>query len=211
MEYLFSYLLFMFLTGSTNAMYYKENKVAHTTLVTTIFMLLIVYWIYVLTQFNGTELNAYVFAILIILPHYFNGYKLDIYRDKLGDKVHLNEYLLNGSFVLINFFFAKVDGLMYICAMHLGGVVFNLYINKVHSGQFLEEVDYTDDPTGKTVGVYIFGSHFRIPRISNSYTQLYLGLFLTSVWIVNQYTYKYKVVIDLFNKSIVILNTTYNY
>jgi hypothetical protein len=186
----------MFLTGTTNAMYYNKNENAYKTLIITVFTVLGFYTLYH-TINNLPMINSLLLTGWLFLTHYFNLNKDKIFKNDKSDKIHLNEYLVNGSFVIGMSLFGMVDMLTYIFAMHLGGVVFNLFVNKVHSGTYLEKIDYTDDPTGKTVGVYIGRIHLKIPRISNSYFQLYLGLFMTTIWIVNQFTFGYKVIFDI--------------
>ncbi len=191
MLHLLFYFAFMFATGTSNAMYYADRPKASMGFIFLVSAMLLVYFAIVVQDLP--LLNKWLMLLGYCITSFFNFRKIVIFDNDDSDNVHSNEYLVNGSFVLGMFFFAKVDGLTYIFGMHLAGVIFNLMVNRVSSGQFLEVVDFTDDPTGRTVGVKIFGDWYKIPRISNSYVQLALGLCLTSLWVYNYYNWGYKI------------------
>ena len=60
--------------------------------------------------------------------------------------------------------------------------VFKAPINLFIGRKVIERIDGTDDPTGKTVNFYLLGKEYKVPRVSNGYTKLYLGIIGLLVW-----------------------------
>lgn len=76
------------------------------------------------------------------------------------------------------------DILMMVLSTYLTEVSFKLGINLEIGRKAIEKIDGTNDPTGKTVDFWLWGKQYHVPRISNGYTQLYLGIAGTLLWLV---------------------------
>ena len=104
------------------------------------------------------------------------------YKDK-SKQVHTLEYLGNYIFNFGAFFFGG-DLLGLIFAIYVGDFLFNLPIQKYFTGNYLNEVAITDDPTGKTTNFYLFGREFKVPNLFTSgYTKMYAAIIFTIAYI----------------------------
>lgn len=131
-------------------------------------------------MFNG-NLLALIVPALAAINYAFLAYAF--YKDK-SKQVHTLEYLGNYIF---NFgaFFLGGDLLGLIFAIYVGDFVFNLPIQKHFTGNYLNKVAITDDPTGKTTNFFLFGREFKVPNLfSNGYHKMYAAIILTIVYFV---------------------------
>ena len=122
---------------------------------------------------------AFIIPALLAINYAFLAYAF--YKDK-SKQVHTLEYLGNYIF---NFgaFFLGGDLLGLIFAIYVGDFVFNLPIQKHFTGNYLNKVAITNDPTGKTTNFYLFGKEYKMRNlISNGYYKMYFAIILTIVY-----------------------------
>lgn len=146
-------------------------------------------------MFNG-NLLALIVPALAAINYAFLAYAF--YKDK-SKQVHTLEYLGNYIF---NFgaFFLGGDLLGLIFAIYVGDFVFNLPIQKHFTGNYLNKVAITDDPTGKTTNFFLFGREFKVPNLfSNGYHKMYAAIILTIVYFVLVYFDFHLTITDFYN------------
>jgi hypothetical protein len=91
------------------------------------------------------------------------------------------------------------DLLGLIFAIYVGDLVFNMPIQKYFTGNYINKVSITNDPTGKTTNFYLFGKEYKVPNLlSNGYHKLYFAIFCTISYFILWY----------FNKSLTISDIT---
>jgi hypothetical protein len=91
------------------------------------------------------------------------------------------------------------DLLGLIFAIYVGDLVFNMPIQKYFTGNYINKVSITNDPTGKTTNFYLFGKERKVPNLlSNGYHKLYFAIFCTISYFILWY----------FNKSLTISDIT---
>jgi hypothetical protein len=93
--------------------------------------------------------------------------------------IHTLEYLGNYWF---NFgaFLLGGDLLGLIFAIYVGDLVFNMPIQKHFTGNYINKVSITDDPTGKTTNFYLWGKEYKVRNLlTNGYHKLYFAIFCT--------------------------------
>jgi hypothetical protein len=93
--------------------------------------------------------------------------------------IHTLEYLGNYWF---NFgaFFLGGDLIGLIFAIYVGDLVFNMPIQKHFTGNYINKVSITDDPTGKTTNFYLWGKEYKVRNLlTNGYHKLYFAIFCT--------------------------------
>lgn len=146
-------------------------------------------------MFNSNPL-AFIVPALAAINYAFLAYAF--YKDK-SKQVHTLEYLGNYIF---NFgaFFLGGDLLGLIFAIYVGDFVFNLPIQKHFTGNYLNKVAITNDPTGKTTNFYLFGKEYKVPNLfSNGYHKMYAAIILTIVYFVLIYLDFHLTITDFYN------------
>jgi hypothetical protein len=144
-------------------------------------------------------INSNPYSLLLIsgLPViYYFLYKA--FKDGKEKQIHTLEYLGNYWFNFTAFFMGG-DLLGLIFAIYVGDLVFNMPIQKYFTGNYLNKVSITNDPTGKTTNFYLFGKEHKVPNLlSNGYHKLYFAIFCTISYFILWY----------FNKSLTISDIT---
>lgn len=131
-----------------------------------------------------------------IIIYYF---LYDAFKTNKTKRIHTLEYLGNYWF---NFgaFFLGGDLLGLIFAIYVGDLLFNMPIQKHFTGNYINKVSITDDPTGKTTNFYLFGKEYKVRNLlSNGYHKLYFAIFCTIAYCLLWY-FNYSLTIsDLIN------------
>jgi hypothetical protein len=155
-----------------------------------------------IVYFFWALINGNIYSLLLIsgLPiiYYF------LYRAFKTDKpkqVHTLEYLGNYWFNFTAFFMGG-DLLGLLLAIYVGDLVFNMPIQKHFTGNYINKVSITNDPTGKTTNFYLFGKEYKVRNLlSNGYHKLYFAIFCTIsyclLWYFN-YTLTISKIINFF-------------
>jgi len=150
MLYLLS-ILFRALSGVQNGFYYGKNMLGVSmTTMTLIFIsfLTILVW-------DTPALATYTLAFSMG----FCAWLYFVFLSKQGDKIHLVETLLTGSYTLA---IAFLDIPTAILSVYPGLVLHKMGVN--YLGGWPVFYEGTDDPKGKYYSIYIFGKQIKIPR-----------------------------------------------
>lgn len=164
-------LLFKVIEGAKNGAYYDNNRLERN-----IYMiwLLLITIAYAISFINPLWLIPFA---LILVWQYF------IFEKDWGKQIHLSENVLS-TYMRVIMVLSNASIPMMVLTTTLQMVCFKFPINAYIGRNLLEKVDSTNDVTGKTYNVWIGKYEFHIPRISNGYTQLYLGIIGFLVWLV---------------------------
>lgn len=142
--------------------------------------------------------NTYAFivptGIVVIYYLLYKAFKLD-----QTNKIHTLEYAGNYWF---NFgaFLLGGDLLGLIFAIYVGDFVFNLPIQKHFTGNYLNKVSITNDPTGKTTNFYLFGKERKFPNLFTSgYSKMYAAIIFTIAYIFVLYKGWHLTIKDILN------------
>lgn len=172
-DFIFLQIVF-FLAGAKNGSYYARKTEHNMWWILSIFIVTGFYVLY----------NDKIWLILPILGALL--WQVMVFEKNIGKQIHLSDRVLSftirGSMVLCG-----ANLIMMVLSSFLTMVAFKMPINLYIGRKPIEAVDGTDDPTGKTVDIWIFGKQYHIPRLSNGYHQLALGIAGTIVWLVLEY------------------------
>jgi hypothetical protein len=157
------------LCGAKNVSYYVRNYSLNFLIIALLMVLcfIIAYW-------YNVGYMAYIVAIFLY-------WQLHIFSHDLGKQIHLSEYFVSFSIRAL-LVLCGADILMLILSTYWIETVFKAPINLFIGRKIIEKIDSTDDPTGKTVNFYLLGKEYKVPRISNGYTKLYLGIIGLLIW-----------------------------
>jgi hypothetical protein len=148
-----------------------------------------------MVYFGWALINGNPYSLLLIsgLPIIYYFLCIAFLNNK-EKQIHTLEYLGNYWFNFTAFFMGG-DLLGLIFAIYVGDLVFNMPIQKYFTGNYINKVSITDDPTGKTTNFYLFGKEYKIPNLlSNGYHKLYFAILCTISYFILWY----------FNKSLTI-------
>jgi hypothetical protein len=136
-----------------------------------------------IVYFAWAVINSNPYSLLLIsgLPIiYYFLYKA--FKTDKPKQVHTLEYLGNYWFNFTAFFMGG-DLLGLIFAIYVGDLVFNMPIQKHFTGNYINKVSITNDPTGKTTNFYLFGKEYKVRNLfSNGYHKMYAAIILTIVY-----------------------------
>lgn len=133
--------------------------------------------------FNG---NPYSLILISGLPIIYYFLYL-AFKNEKSKQVHTLEYLGNYWF---NFtaFFMEGDLLGLIFAIYVGDLVFNMPIQKYFTGNYINKVSITNDPTGKTTNFYLFGKEYKVRNLFiNGYHKMYAAIGCTIIYTILWY------------------------
>jgi hypothetical protein len=184
--YTFTYaLIIRFLSGFKNSRYYINDF--HGAFFSSIILaFVIIIW---------SSILHWSIVLMCIVPLSITAYYIMIFYYHENKKIHLFEYLLTGSWTIIAFI-AGAGLFELLASAILGNALFNMPIQYVTTGKLINTISATDDVTGKTTGIFLFGKRFSIPRISNGWTRFYVGLGLSALYVINHYTIGFDVTIS---------------
>lgn len=124
--------------------------------------------------------NTDLIKLLIFIPVGISWFMMMyVFYDNIGKALHTAEYLLMVSWTIIVIILGA-DILALGCGMYLGLALFNMPIQWVSTGKWINKISITDDPTGKTTGYWIGPYFIQLSRFSNGYVNLIIGL-ITSI------------------------------
>lgn len=133
-----------------------------------------------IVYFVWAIINENIYSLLLIsgLPIiYYFLYKA--FKNEKPNQVHTLEFLGNYWFNFTAFFMGG-DLLGLIFAIYVGDLVFNMPIQKHFTGNYINKVSITDDPTGRTTNFYLFGKEYKVRNLlANGYHKLYFAIFCT--------------------------------
>ncbi len=151
---------------------------------------------YVLWAVVNINVLAFIVPLGAIIIYYF---LYDAFKTDKTKRIHTLEYLGNYWF---NFgaFFLGGDLLGLIMAIYVGDFLFNLPIQKHFTGNYLNKVAITDDPSGKTTNFYIGKIEFKVPNLfSNGYHKMYAAIFFTVTYLALWYFDIHLTITDFYN------------
>lgn len=141
-----------------------------------------------------------MWALLIIsgLPIiYFLLYKA--FKNNDEKKIHTLEYLGNYYFNFAAFFLGG-DLLGLVFAIYVGDLLFNMPIQKHFTGNYLNKVSITNDPTGKTTNFYFMGEEYKMRNLfTNGYVKLGVAILCTIIYATLWYFNIHLVITDIIN------------
>jgi hypothetical protein len=141
-----------------------------------------------------------VWALLVIsgLPIiYFLLYKA--FKNNDEKKIHTLEYLGNYYFNFAAFFLGG-DLLGLVFAIYVGDLLFNMPIQKHFTGNYLNKVSITNDPTGKTTNFYFMGKEYKMRNLfTNGYVKLGVAILCTIIYVTLWYFNIHLVITDIIN------------
>jgi hypothetical protein len=142
--------------------------------------------------------NPYILLLISGLPIiYYFLYKA--FKTDKTKQVHTLEYLGNYWFNFTAFFMGG-DLLGLIFAIYVGDLVFNMPIQKYFTGNYINKVSITNDPTGRTTNFYLFGDEYKVRNLlANGYHKLYFAIFCTIAYCLLWY-FNYSITIKDFYK-----------
>jgi hypothetical protein len=158
-----------------------------------IFGMCIIYLIW--ASVNNNPLS-FIVPLGEIIIYYF---LYDAFKTNKTKRIHTLEYLGNYWF---NFgaFFLGGDLLGLIFAIYVGDLLFNMPIQKHFTGNYINKVSITDDPTGRTTNFYFNGKEYKVRNLlSNGYHKLYFAIFCTIAYCLLWY-FNYSLTIKNFYK-----------
>lgn len=164
-------LLSKLIAGGKNGAYYANNRIERN-----------IYMIWLLCAFIPYAL-AFTNPIYILPMFLILAWQYWIFENNKGKQIHLSENVLSGYTRLVMLLGGASIPMM-VLTTGLQMVAFKMPINVYIGRNLLERVDGTNNATGKTYNVWIGKHEFHIPRISNGYTQLYLGIIGLGVWLI---------------------------
>ena len=174
------------LSGFDNASFYSDKRVL-ATFFSILHVLLIGYW-----SFNHPVQWVHFAGMITCGSVVWCWFT---FVEKKGDWIHLTESMITASFTLIAIL---ADGNLVdlTLALYPAMVIFNAPINFIDTGELVQKVDRTDDPTGKTFGIPILG--IKIPRIANGYFKLHLAYWSVVLYLVNKWAFHVHIEISMF-------------
>jgi len=161
-------VLFAF-CGAKNGSYYAKNYSLNFFIIALIMVLC-----FILAYWYSVPYMAYIIAIFLY-------WQLHIFAHDLGKDIHLSEYFVSFSIRGL-LFLAGMDLYLMILSTYWIETVFKAPINLFIGRKVIERIDGTNDNTGKTVDFWLFGKQYHVPRVSNGYTKLYLGIIGLLLW-----------------------------
>lgn len=166
------------LSGVKQAYFYKKQWF-HGIYMSVLMCIGYVIW----AAINGNPYGYIVPALAVInYAFLFRAF----YKEK-EKQVHSLEYLGNYIFNFGAFFFGG-DLIGLIFAIYVGDFLFNLPIQKLFTGNYLNKVAITNDPTGKTTNFYLFGKEHKVPNLfSNGYHKMYAAIGCTIIYTILWY------------------------
>jgi len=172
-DFIFLQIIF-FLAGAKNGSYYAQKAEHNMWWILSIFILA---GFYILSH----DIIWLIFPLLTVL-----FWQVIVFEKNLGKQIHLSDRALSMTLRGI-MVFCGANLIMMVLSSFLTMVAFKMPINLYIGRKPIEVVDGTDNPTGKTVDIWIFGKQYHIPRVSNGYVQLALGVLGTIIWVVLEY------------------------
>jgi len=169
MLHLIFLLIFKIIEGSKNGAYYDKNTVERN-----VYMM----WLLLLTIAYTIAFTNPLFLIPFVLVMVWQYY---IFENHLGKQIHLSENVLS-TYTRVIMVFSGASIPMMVLTTTLQMVAFKVPINYYIGRNLIEKVDGTNDDSGKTYNVWIGKYEIHVPRISNGYTQLYLGILGLLAW-----------------------------
>ena len=156
--------------GFKNGFYYSRKMDKNLMAILTIFILC---GFYILT-FDK------IWLLFLILPPLV--WQAIVFDRGINKDIHLSEYFVSFS-IRAMMIICGSDILMMVLSTFLIETAFKLGINLEIGRRWIEKTDGTNDPTGKTVDFWLWGKQYHVPRVSNGYTKLYLGIAGTLLWL----------------------------
>jgi hypothetical protein len=152
--------------------------------------------IYLIWAAVNNNTLAFIVPLGEIIIYYF---LYDAFKTNKTKRIHTLEYLGNYWFNFGAFFFGG-DLLGLIFAIYVGDLVFNMPIQKHFTGNYINKVSITDDPTGRTTNFYFNGKEYKVRNLlSNGYHKLYFAIFCTIAYCLLWY-FNYSITIKDFYK-----------
>lgn len=136
---------------------------------------------YMLMMLAGSILyypTASVVMLVLLIVQYM------VFETNRSKWIHSTEYLVSWT-IYWSAILNGADLLGVISSVLLLEVIFKMPINIYIGRRAIERVDGTNDPTGKTVDFWLFGKQYHVPRISNGYITLALGIVTFGLWLVS--------------------------
>lgn len=160
-----------FLAGAKNGSYYAKRDGDNMTWVLGIF----IFWGFYVLSAGKVWL---IFPMCLVLL-----WQTMIYVQNNGQGVHLSDRVLDivvrGGMILCG-----ADIFMLVLTSFATVTAFKIPINLYIGRNWIEAVDGTDNPNGRTVDIWIFGRQWHIPRVSNGWVTLGLGVIGILVWFI---------------------------
>lgn len=147
--------------------------------------------------------NPYGFIVPVLAAINYTFLAYVFYKGK-EKQVHTLEYLGNYIFNFGAFFFGG-DLVGLVMGIYVGGFLFNAPIQKQATGNYINEVSITNDPTGKTTNFFLFGKEFKVRNLLTSgYHQMYAAIASTIIYLILYYKnvhyyFPYETIKDLLN------------
>lgn len=163
MIHLITLLLIYFLAGAKNGSYYAKRDGDNMTWVLGIFIL----WGFYVLSMDRVWLIFPMVGVLL--------WQVQIYVQNNGQGVHLSDrvfdVVVRGGMILCG-----ADIFMLVLSSWATVTVFKIPINLYIGRKAIEAVDGTDNPDGTSVDIWILGRQFHLPRVSNGWVTLGLGV-----------------------------------
>lgn len=161
-----------FLAGAKNGSYYAKRDNHNMMWVLGIFIL----WGFYVLSMDRIWLIFPVVGVLL--------WQVQVYVQNNGQGVHLSDRALDlvirGGMILCG-----ADILMLVLTSFATVTLFKIPINLYIGRNWIEAVDGTNDDTGRTVDIWIFGKQYHIPRLlPNGWHQLLVGGIGILVWFI---------------------------
>lgn len=181
MIHLLFYALNRFLSGAKNGAFYAGKHEKRNIFTILLSQSSVFYGFIVIPHIEYTFNNYLVWLSIIpslvyIHMHFYGMNKYLHLWESLGAVTFMGYGLLLGA----DIFLYPLSGMLVNIICFKGPI--NYYIGR----KWVERIDGTDDPTGKTLGFPTPWGFFKRPRISNGYTQLILGIILMAIWFIIQ-------------------------
>lgn len=159
------------LAGAKNGSYYARKEEQNMMWVLGIFIL---WGFYVLSA----DKIWLMFPMVLLLL-----WQVIIYVQNDGRGIHLSDrafdVVVRGGMILCG-----ADILMLVLTSWATVTVFKIPINLYIGRNWIEKVDGTDNPDGRTVDLWIFGRQWHVPRVSDGRVTLMLGVVGVLVWFI---------------------------
>jgi hypothetical protein len=156
-------------TGAKNGSYYARKYWINFLII-----VLLMIMCFMLAYFYAVPYMAYICTLFLY-------WQLHIFSHDLGKQIHLSEYFVGFSIRLL-LFLIGMDLYLMLLSTYWIETVFKAPINLFIGRKAIERIDGTNDDTGKTVDFWLFGKQYNVPRVSNGYTKLYLGIIGLLIW-----------------------------
>lgn len=166
---IFVHLLFL-IAGAKNGSYYAGRSYDNLNYLLLLWILLGGYVLY----YDQTWLVIPIAGVM-----WWQGL---IFTRGLNKQIHTGEYVL-GAVMRGSMWICGTDIWMLILTSYSTDTLFKAPINLYIGRKWVERVDGTDDPSGRTVNFYLFGREFKVPRIANGHIRLMLGIIGILAWL----------------------------